>query len=289
MSMRRCAMVSSIRRMLCVVLLTGVLPVFAAGWDDNARYPAVQQFLKDLDLSVYRSPDFDSRPWWCDAPRAVEIPEDMIEEFFLAGAQDGITIIRLFSLMAITVRDQGIALCGSGDVLARVVRRNRINLGMSLPMENIAVYSWIPFDDPNDPYSIARSIIVYREPYTFIVPKDVMPADIKVGTWQKVPYTYGSETGTGALVTLGFHVSSNRVGFENIRGLGARLHGPLGYITSLLPFIPDDIHHLYLEQNTLFARALIAKEIPGFEDEERNQIRVDPALPASEPDQGTSN
>ena len=245
---------------------------FSAGWDDNDRYPNVQKFLQELDLSKFPAPGFSASPWWCNAPRAVEVPEEKIEEFFLTGAKDGITIIRLFSLMAIVVREQGIALCGAGEVLGRVIRRHNLDLGMSLPMDNIAVYSWVPVDDPDDPYDIARSIIVYREPYLHKVPHDVMPADIKVGTGQMVPYEYGEDRGNGALVTIGFHVSSNKVGFENIQGLGALLHGPLGIMMKLMPLIPDDIHHLYLEQGTLFARALIAKEIPHFEEDERNQL-----------------
>lgn len=264
--------------LLSVFLCFQANPAFPAGWDDNDRYPNVQKFLQELDLSKFPAPTFKANPWWCNTPRAVEVPEEKIEEFFLTGAKDGITIIRLFSLMAVTVREQGIALCGAGDVLGRVIQRHNINLGMSLPMDNIAVYSWIPVDDPDDPYAIARSIIVYREPYIYKVPHDVMPADIKVGTGQMVPYEYGEERGNGALVTIGFHVSSNKVGFENIQGMGARLHGLLGVMMELAPFIPDTIHHLYLEQGTLFARALIAKEIPHFEAEELNQIHFNKVL-----------
>ena len=66
-----------------------------------------------------------------------------------------------------------------------------------------------------------------------------------------------------------------RTGFENIQNPGARLHGPPGKPGQLLPFIHDNVHYRYLEQNTLFVRSLIAREIPHFEEEKRNQLDFD--------------
>jgi len=249
---------------------------YGANWDDNARYPTVQAFLETLDLSAYGPPPgFHEGLWWCNTEKAANVPEEKIEEFFLAGAKDNITVIRLFALMAVTVREQQIALCGSGDALSKVIERNNIHLGLSLPLDNIAVYSWLPVMDDEDPYSIARAIIVYRNTFIHHVEKEVMPADIKVGTGLTVPYSYGDDSGEGALVTLGFHVSSNKVGFEHIHGVEARLHGPLGIVMRLLPFVPAGVHNMYLEQNALFTRALIASDVPHFEDRDIYRIRIE--------------
>lgn len=248
---------------------------YAADWDDNDRYPAVQAFLETLDLSAYGPPPgFHEGLWWCDAENAADIPEEKIEEFFLTGTKDNITVIRLFALMAVRVREQQIALCGSGDALSRVIERNNIHLGLSLPLDNIAVYAWLPVQDDEDPYSIARAVIVYRNSFTHFIEEEVMPADIRVGTGLKVPYSYGDDSGQGALVTLGFHVSSNKVGFERIRGVEARLHGALGIIMRLLPFVPAGVHNMYLEQNALFTRALINSEVPHFEDRDIYRLRI---------------
>lgn len=263
---------------MAVCLVAATYHAAAADFGHADRFPAVRKFLDELDLKAFPAPPGRAEDrFWCPFEPAAEVPENVMESFFLTGVRDRSTVLRLFALMADTVREQGVALCGSGDAINRVLDRAQINLGLSLPMKNLALYSWVPVYDENDPYTAAELTLVYSKRFVHRFREEVLPADIAVGTLDPVAIRVGDQVLQGYPVHLRFHLSSNKIGFERMQGVAARPHGMLGMLTKVLPFLPDAIHSMYLEQNTLFTKALVAGQVEDFEDTLRYQMHIEPS------------
>lgn len=254
-----------------LILLLISLPSGATG----APYRNVDQVLTEIDLSDYQLDNKTQNSYWgCSTQRAVEFPEALMERFFLAAARDRLTVIRLFGVLAKHLHGSGYGLCGSGDVLNRVIERNRIYLGLSLPLNNLAVYTWLPQYDQKDPDRLMRLSLIYRKQFLHRFEETVLPADLKMGFDSPIDFEDNGEKITGFLTEMDFYVSAKRVGFDRLRGIGARPHGLLGKVMDVLSFIPDSVHSMYLEDNVLATEALITTKLPNFETTPLYQIRV---------------
>ena len=244
--------------------------------ESNSRiitHPSVDRYFAELDLPSYLLPE-ESTAFvpLCDAKRIAVLPEQKVEEFFLAGVNDELTALRLFALLAERVSEDQIAVCASCDIVNEIISRNKIDLGLALPMRHMAYYAWLPADAATTTSHVADMKMVFRRAYVHRFEKEILPADLKIGFGSEITYSENGVLTNGSLHSVDFHVSNERIGFDNIHGVAARPHGFLGLVTRVL-FIPDTVHSMYVESYRLITKALITTRVPEFETTPKYQLK----------------
>ncbi len=209
----------------------------------------------------------------CDAKRIAVLPEEKVEEFLLAGVKDELTALRLFSLLAEKVSEDQTAICGSGDIVNEIIARNKIDLGLALPMRDMAYYAWLPTSGATVSSHIVDMRMVFRNAYIHRFEKEILPADLKIGFASETRYFDNGVLTNGKLLSVDFHVSDERLGFDNIHGVAARPHGILGILTRIL-FLPDTVHSMFIEKNRLITKALITTYVADFETTPKYRLQI---------------
>lgn len=234
----------------------------------------VTHYFDTLDLIKHRIPATESTNPVCKVndEYVVELPIESIEEYILAGVNDNLTVIRLFSELAKRVNESGYALCGNGDDVNDIIKRNNIELGLSLPMTDLAYYAWHPGQSNLDTGSITKLYLVYRSSYVHRFSDEVLPADLKIGADEEITYLENGVQRHGKLMDMNLFISTKGIGFSDISGLAARPHGIMGVILDVLFFIPDAVDSMYIKQNKLITEALITTKIDEFETTSKYQM-----------------
>lgn len=239
-----------------------------------SKYKNVYKFFQNADFNTHIvGPAEKSNQWWCPAKTYLDPPQKVFEDFMSAAASDKLTAMRWLNLFAKILHAKKLAFCTSGDKLNAAIEKAGIILGLGLPLNQLAVQSWTPINDPQNPSHTMRLNLIYRKEYTHRFRKEILPVDLRMGFGRKVQYQQNNKNHDGYWSSMIFFISGETFGFKNIEGVGARKQGFLGFIQKLFFFLPDQVKGLYVENNVLVAKSLITMRIKDFETTEKYQMR----------------
>lgn len=193
--------------------------------------------------------------------------------FMRAAVNDKLTNLRAFALLGERITQKKVALFNRGSYFEESVKALNIDLGLALPAYGMAYVIWTPGNPSKASDHVAHLKVYYWKAFEHEFQDEILPATLKIGIGRNVPFTLDGRDYQGKLVETDLYYGHEEFGFKDIKGLGGRKHGMLGFFQRILFFLPDAVDDLVInQQGTMITRALINTEIKDFERQTKYQI-----------------
>ena len=244
---------------------------------DETVYPEFMEFLTWLDVTSSMAAT-DSRNSGLIPSRHFFKPSRRVwRQFFQAAAADRLTAIRALTLLGRELKKSGAVLMGNGADYEAAVRDAGIDLGLALPAKNIGAILIVPDPAVEAPGFLAHLKVFYTETYVHRFQDEILPADLKIAASRKAAYWMeGVERLEPSISADLFYGEESGVGFRNVDGIAGKRHGFLGFLQSILFFIPDSVGSMTIDEKSgkLVTEAFMGTEVADFEKDPRYAITV---------------
>lgn len=263
--------------------LPGLLPTELSELDrelerrDKERYPNFMKLLASVEPTDHMR-SVDPRNAHFIKTTHVFFPDQKLwNAFFKAAATDQLTVLRSFALLARELKKYGVSLWGPGHFFEDAVKKNNVDLGLAIPAKNIGAALWSPDPAHKDPEFQVHLKVLYTEPFVHQFPDHILPANLKVGFGDELTYWLSGKQYTHkALETDIYYGPKNGVGFRNVRGVGGQKRGFMGFMQSVLFFLPDAVDAMVIreERNAMITEALVNTTVDDFEKDPKYAIKI---------------
>ncbi len=244
---------------------------------DEVTYPNFMKFLKTVDVSAGVHPTDSKNSKWIKSSHYFSPPPALWDQFFKAAAADGLTCLRAFVLLAREVKKNGVVMFGPGDLFEKAVAKNNIDLGLAIPAHDVGAAIWSPDPTVQDPEFQVHLKVFYSQKYIHQFPDEILPANLKIGF--REPDTFwlnGKELHQAAVDADLYYGPKSGVGFKNVQGVGGQKRGLMGFIQKALPFLPDAISSMTINERKgeMITEALVNTTVRDFEKNPIYSIKV---------------
>lgn len=244
---------------------------------DVAKYPHFVKFLKTLNPTGRIFPTDPRNAQWISTPQAFVPTTDMLDGFFKAAAADHITFFRAIVLLSQEIKKNGLVVWGPGSAFEQAVEKNKIDLGLALPVHDIGLAIWSPDPSNTDPEFLVHLKLFYTQSYVHQFPDEILPAALKVGLGEEGTYSFDDQEFTQRTVDADIYYGpTHGLGLRNIKGIGGQKRGWMGFMQKVLFFLPDAIHSMTIDEKTdsLVTEALINTVVKNFESTPAYAIKI---------------
>jgi hypothetical protein len=138
-----------------------------------------QTSLREADRSLAALLEDAKQIGSSDQPYLRLSPPEVFE-FFEACVADKLTMLRAIGLIARVVNWSNMVLVIDGRDIDAALKAQRLNTGLSLPMEHAALFAYIPHLGSQAPF-LCKFFAVYDRPFTYSYGKDVLNESIAIG------------------------------------------------------------------------------------------------------------
>jgi len=247
---------------------------------DGTVYPAFTEFLELLDIPSFATRTDSRNSAWIPSRHFLKPTRRLWKEFFQAAAADRLTAIRALALLGRELKSSGAVLMGGGTDYERAVEETGAELGLALPAKNIGAIFIVPDPAVQAPGFLAHLKVFYTQSYVHRFQDEILPADLKIAESEKAAYWIdGTERLEPSITADLFYGEETGVGFRNVKGIAGKRHGFMGFLQSILFFIPDSVGSMVIDERSgkLVTEAFMGTEVPDFEKDPRYAITVSQA------------
>ncbi|MBN21440.1 MAG: hypothetical protein CL678_09160 [Bdellovibrionaceae bacterium] len=240
------------------------------------RFPNFIAYVEQINFKKRSVPVHPTHKKWISVNKAFHPTIEDWNLFFKFAIKDQMTTLRAFAILANRLKFEQVAVVGSGVDFKTAMEKNHIDLGLSLPFENIVGAIWSPDPSNDDPDFLVHTYFFYEQPYLHRFDDDVLPVDLKVGVGQKGSLTLDHKKYDLPMVEADlFYSDTEGTGFRNVRGIQGTRRGILGFFQSILFFLPNGLSAMYIDpEGKMITEAIMNTEVAQFEKNKKYAISI---------------
>lgn len=246
--------------------------------EDEKRFPNVMRFIHSINVPAGVVKSDPRNAAWIHTSHVFQPQQAMWNGFWKAAAQDKITCLRAFALIARNIKKHGMVVFGPGKDFENSVVENHVDLGLAMPATHIGTGIWSPDPTNPDPDFLLHLKIFYTEQFIHRFPDHILEANLKIGYGPEETYWMDGREYRQHTVDTDIYYGKSGIGFKNVRGIGGQKRGFMGVLQTVLFFIPDAISAMLIleDKNQLLTVASLNTKVDHFETNPIYSVKIVP-------------